>query len=90
MEDRKRSRRPVAQLLADYQAELEKFDDAAARRRARLVDKIEKLAARHELIALGREAIGNRTPEEAAADLDAQLAEIRRKRKAVRRLSKTA
>lgn len=89
-DNKKRSRRPVAQLLSDYQAELAQFDETTAKRRAKLVDRIEKLSARHELIALGREALGDKTPEQAQAELDALLEEIRLKRRAIRKIAKIA
>ena len=86
----KRTRRSVAQLLSDYQTELEKFDEAMAKRREQLVAKIERLSARHELIAIGRAALGDKTPEEAQAELDAMLDDIRLKRRAIRKLAKSA
>lgn len=41
-------------------------------------------------MALGVETLGDRTPEEAEAALEAQLQELRLRRKALKRVIKTA
>lgn len=86
----KRVRRSFVQLLSDYQENLRVFDDRVARQRAKLVGKIEKLEARYSLIALGMETLGQQTPEEAEAALEAQLKELRLRRRALKRVSKIA
>lgn len=89
-ETKKRNRRSVAQLLADYQSQLESFDAQVGRRRARLVARIEQLSTRHALIAMGHEALNGRTPEDVQAEIDAAIEELRMKRKAVRKIAKIA
>lgn len=88
--EKKRTRRSFVQLLSDYKAALASFDAKVERQRSRLVAKIEKLEERHAVLALGMETLGDSTPEEAQAALDAQIEELRKRRKAVRRLSQIA
>ena len=85
-----RSRRSVAQLLNAYKAELAEYDVKTAIGRERRVSRIERLENRHKLIAIAYEALGDKTPEDAQAEIDAQLELLRLRRRAIRKVSKMA
>lgn len=85
-----RNRRSVSQLLAAYEADLADFDAKVAKQRARKVERIERLSNRHALIALAHETLNGMSPEEVQAQLDAQLEDLKLRRKAVRKLAKSA
>jgi len=78
----------VAQLLNAYKAELAEFDAKAAAGRERRVARIERLENRHKLIAIAAEAIGDKSPEEAQAEIDAQLELLKLRRRAIRKVTR--
>jgi hypothetical protein len=88
--EKKRNRRSVAQLLKDYRAMLDAFDATVAVRRDKLLSKIERIEARHSLMVLALETLGDKSTEQAAADLDAQMEQLRLRRKALKHLTKSA
>lgn len=88
--EKKRNRRSIAQLLVDYRTMLEKFDAKAAAQREKLVSKIERIESRHSLMALAIEALGDKSADQATAELEEQIEQLRLRRKAIKRFTKTA
>lgn len=82
----KRNRRSFAEILQDLQVRLTELDSAHQTRRERLIERIDSMKIKHQELALAVETVGNRSREEVEAELDAQLAELKARKAAVRRL----
>jgi len=86
VDTRKRNRRSFAEMLADLQGKLSELDNTHQARRERLLDRIESMKTKHQELALAVETVGNRSREEVEAELEEQLAELKARKAAIRRL----
>lgn len=82
----KRNRRSFSEILQDLQTKLGELDNSHQMRRSRLLERIDSMKTKHQELALAVETVGNRSREEVEAELDAQLAELKARKAAVRRL----
>jgi predicted CopG family antitoxin len=86
VENKKRNRRSFAEMLSDLHAQLSVLDTMHQARRERLIDRIDAMKTKHQELALAVETVGNRSLEEVEAELDGQLADLKARKAAVRRL----
>lgn len=83
----KRNRRSFLEILRDLHVKLEQIDMDHAVRRHNLIARIDEMKAKHEELALAVETLDGREPADVLVDLAEQIAELKARKAAVKRLT---